>query len=160
MSRRALLAILIGRVLAACGGDDGGSDAGDPAVFPDDYAATYREVRNCRFSLDHDLRYMRVLAAPDALTPYTGRTAPFPTGAIVLKEEHGENDTTCSGPIVRYTVMQKLDTGSSTGTLDWFWQDVGANRRTVPTSNVARCPACHTGCGQPPEGYAGTCTVP
>jgi len=158
--RRARLAILICAALAACGDDGGGDDTtGDPAVFPADYAATYREVRNCRPSLDHDLMRIRVLASPEALTPYNGRTAPFPTGAIVLKEQYKDTDTACAGPIQKYTVMQKLAAGSSPAMLDWLWQDVGANQRTL-TPNIQRCPACHTGCGKPPEGYDGTCTVP
>jgi hypothetical protein len=156
MSRRILLA-LIAPALAACS-DDGGS-SGPPPLFPDDYAATYQQVRNCRFSLDHDLIRVRVLASPDALVAYNGRTAPFPTGAIVLKEEYAESDTACAGPIESFTVMQKLEVGSSPATLDWSWQEVGADHHGK-TIDIMRCTSCHTGCGKPPEGYDGTCTVP
>jgi hypothetical protein len=119
-------------------------------------------VRNCRYSLDHDLMHIRVLAAPDALTPYNGRTTPFPTGAIVLKEQYGDSDDTCTGPILNFTVMQKLEVGSAPTALDWSWQKVTADHRTVAEkdSPSARCIQCHTGCGKPPDGYDGTCTVP
>jgi hypothetical protein len=156
-------AVLVAHVLFACGSGGGsGSDSNidAPPVFPADYAATYQQVRNCRFSLEHDLLYIRVLASPDALTPYNGRTAPFPTGAIALKEQYGENDTTCAGPIVSFTVMQKLDTGSSPATLDWRWQKVTADHRTVVEMDSQRCISCHRDCGKPPDGYSGTCTVP
>ncbi|HWU88055.1 MAG TPA: cytochrome P460 family protein [Kofleriaceae bacterium] len=157
MARHAVLAIFVGRLLAACGGDDGGG--GDPPLFPADYAATYQQVRNCRNSLDHDLMRIRVLASPDALQPYTGRTAPFPAGAIVLKEQYADSDTACAGPIVKFTVMQKLEGDGPAGSLGWSWQEVNADRR-VNTESIARCTGCHADCGKPPEGYAGTCTVP
>jgi hypothetical protein len=159
MSLRAgtLSAVIAARLLAACG-DDGG---GDPPVFPADYAATYQQVRNCRLSIEHDLVRIRVLASPDALQPYTTHTAPFPTGAIVLKEEYGTNDTACAGPIINYTVMQKLDAGTSPETIGWTWQDVDASFRVKRDSeNIARCIGCHTDCGKPPDGYDGTCTLP
>ncbi|HWO21015.1 MAG TPA: cytochrome P460 family protein [Kofleriaceae bacterium] len=150
--------------LAACGGGDGGDDAaidapGPAPLFPADYAATYQQVRACRNSLDHDLHRIRVLAAPEALASYMGRTTPFPAGAIVLKEEYGGNDATCAGPIVSFTVMQKLAAGSSAATLDWQWQEVSGDRRTVNEDNRS-CVGCHTSCGKPPEGFDGTCTVP
>ena len=158
MARRAVLAVLVVQALLGCS-DDSGDDAVDPLVFPADYAATYREVRDCRFSLEHDLVRVRVLAAPDALAAYTGRAAPFPAGAVVLKEQYAEDDLTCAGPIVSFTVMQKLAPGSAAATLDWTWQETGADRRTVAT-NPTRCIRCHTGCGKPPEGYDATCAIP
>lgn len=157
MSRRAVLAVLVTQVLFACGDD--GDDGGELAAFPADYAATYEQVRNCRFSLEHGLIRIRVVASPDALAPYNGHTAPFPTGSIVLKEEYAERDRDCVGPVIAFTVMQKLDVGSSPETLDWTWQEANGNRRLLD-ANVPRCVQCHTGCGKPPDGYDGTCTVP
>src|ERR1051326_4190739 len=98
------VALFVVAISVGCGGG-GGSKT--PPVFPEDYSTSYQEVRNCRGpSSDHDLLYIRVLASPDALEPYNGRTLPFPTGAVVLKEQYAEDDTTCAGPIVSYTVMQ------------------------------------------------------
>ena len=125
---RATLAALIA---AASLGAAGCDDDGEPALFPADYAATYQEVRNCRFSLEHDLMRIRVLAAPDALAVYTGRTGPFPEGAVVLKEEYADTDTACAGPIVSFTAMQKLPAGASPATLDWTWQETDARRKTL-----------------------------
>lgn len=153
LSTFAFVSLLTG---GACGSDGGSAD---PALFPADYAATYREVRNCRFSLEHDLIRVRVLAAPDAFTAYTGRAEAFPTGAIVLKEQYDESDTTCAGPIVSYTVMQKLPVGSAPADLDWSWQEADADLHSTGT-DIKRCTQCHKDCGVAPDGYDGTCTVP
>ena len=130
--------------LAACG-----SDSASP-LFPDGYQ--YAEVRNCRSSSDHDLNKIRVLVDPVAANSYTTRSAPFPDGSIVLKEEYDFADTTCSGALVQWTVMKKVG-----GT--WQWQRVDKDRN-VESENEARCINCHTQCGKPPDGYDGTCAVP
>lgn len=139
-------------LVAGCGGDAA------PA-FPADYAATYPEVRNCRPSLDHDLMNIRVLASPDAAEAYLGRAAPFPAGAIVLKEQYAEDDAACAGPVELYTVMEKLGSGSSPDTLDWRWERVSAARAVAETDGQ-RCVRCHDGCGVAPVGYDGTCAMP
>jgi hypothetical protein len=147
-------ALLIGA--SGCAADD--SPDGPSAAFPASYAATYTEVRDCRNSGDHNLSRVRVLADPAALEPYQGRDADFPVGSVVLKEEHGFADTDCTAAPIRWTVMTRLAPGSSPATLDWHWQDVDGARR-VTTENDSRCVGCHTGCGVPPDGYLGTCTV-
>ena len=126
-------------------------------MFPENYAATYQEVRNCRRSLDHDLMTIRVLASPDAIAPYTGRTLPFGVGAIIVKEQYSDIDTSCAGPVLEYTVMRKTE--SAPDALDWEWQRVD-NERHVLEVDLDRCISCHTSCGKAPEGYDGTCTVP
>lgn len=153
MTRAIVLALL---VTGACGSDD----AGPPPMFPDDYKTSYQEVRNCRFSLDHDLMRIRILASPDAVTAYTGRATAFPPGAVVLKEQYDGDDTSCSGPVVSYTVMVKTATGAQPPDLDWDWQKVDENQRVLENENLQRCVQCHTGCGKAPEGYDGTCAVP
>ena len=129
------------------------------ALFSADYATTYTEVRNCRYSIEHGLIRVRVLASPQAVAAYTTRAEPFPVDSVLLKEEYGESDDTCSGEIEGFTVMQKLEAGSSMGTLDWQWQR--ADFDATPTStSVKGCIHCHTDCGVAPDGYDGTCTVP
>ena len=151
----AALAALAAHALLACS-DDGG---GDVALFPTDYAATYQQVRNCRMSLEHGFVPIRVLAASDALASYQGRGAPFPAGAIVLKEEYQGGDSTCSGAPMRFTVMKKLPAGSAPDALDWTWQEVDADRASTG-KEITRCIGCHADCGKPPDGFDGTCTVP
>ncbi len=137
-------AVAVLALLAACGGDDG-----PPPVFPAQYA--YSEVRACRSSSDHDLNKIRVLVDDAAKPAYTTRAVPFPEGAIVLKEEYDFADTSCTGEIVQWTVMQKHGSG-------WTFQKVDPDRHVV-TENEARCINCHAQCGQPPDGYDGTCAM-
>jgi hypothetical protein len=146
--------------LAALAAGACGSDAHETTqLFRADYASSFVQVRPCRTSPDHDLNNVRVLADPLAAGPYQMRDRPFPTGAIVLKEEHDLDDATCTGKIVAFTVMVKLADGSDPEQLDWHWQKVDATR-TVQTDNEPRCYSCHTTCGVPPDGYLGNCSVP
>lgn len=124
----------------------------EPA-FPADYAKSYAEVRNCRPSTEHDSHNIRIVASPSALAPYRDRDAGFPVGAVVLKEERDFGDVDCSGPVLLWTVMTMQADGG------WHWQSVSPERRVTGT-NESRCIGCHAACGQPPEGYAGTCAVP
>ena len=149
---RALLTVLA-ITLCACGGGD------QTSLFPDDYASSYVQVRDCRPSGDHDLNHIRVLADPRAVDAYQVRGQPFPTGAEVLKEEYDFSDDTCIGPIQQWTVMVRLAAGTASSTLDWHWQKVD-DHRSVVTDNEPRCYACHATCGVPPDGYLGTCAVP
>jgi hypothetical protein len=149
--------LLTSLALAGCPGDD--PDSGSEPDFPEDYEASYTEVRDCRGSGDHDLNNIRILVDAAARTPYEDRMAAFPEDAIVLKAEYDFGDTTCSGDIKQWTVMRKLAVDSSPDTLDWAWQQVDADRRVIDEDG-ARCINCHTGCGVAPDGYDWTCSIP
>ena len=153
-SSNALLVIALFAV--GCGDDD--VPPIDP-LFPADYTASYVEVRDCRPSGDHDLNNIRVLADPVALAPYRDRDAPFPTGALLLKEEHDFGDTDCTGPPIQWTVMQKLDDDSAPEQLDWRWQKVDVDRQVI-SEDDSRCFGCHDLCDEPPDSYLYTCAVP
>lgn len=140
--------------LGGCGGDDGGAEP----LFPADLA-TYREVRDCRASGDHDLQMIRVLADPTAEGPYITRTGAFPAGAVLLKAQYDFGDTTCSGPVVQWTVMVKEEAGGDPLRLGWRWQRVDGERRVV-SEDDSRCFGCHAGCGVAPDGFDGSCAVP
>lgn len=157
-TRTCLLLLAFG-LLTGCPGDDGDDDDGVEPDFPADYADSYVEVRDCRGSGDHDLNTIRILASPTALEPYQGRVEPFPVDAIVLKEEYEFGDLTCSGPIKQWTVMRRLETGSSPETLDWAWQRVDVGRNVLDQDKPL-CIGCHQGCGMAPEGYDWTCAMP
>jgi hypothetical protein len=155
-----LLAASAALWLAACGDDESTtSSGGPPPLFPANYAASYTEVRDCRNSGDHDLNVIRVLADPAALDAYQNRDAPLPVGAILLKEEYEFGDESCSGPLVQWTVMQRLEAGSSPDALDWHWQRVDAERNVVGV-DTPKCYGCHSGCTPEAGGYENTCTVP
>ena len=117
-------------------------------------------MRNCRRSGGaHDINHVRVLADPNAVAIYNDRSGPFPEGAVVLKEEYDFGDSTCSGPILQWSVMVKRAAGTSPETLDWQWQRVD-RLGNVASEDDSRCIGCHEGCGVAPDGHDGTCTVP
>src|SRR5688572_3677306 len=128
-------------------------------MFPADYELTYREVRNCRRSIDHDLHHIRVLADPAAYEPYMGRTMPFPVGAILLKVEY--DDELCTeSDLVRWSVMRKEEPGfGGPDYVDWYFQRVNL-RREVISDNEERCTRCHSECVTLPDSYDGTCAIP
>lgn len=153
---QAIVTVLLVWLSTACGGDA----AKVTDLFPADYATSYVQVRPCRMSPDHDSDNVLVFADPAlAAEPYQMRDQPFPTGSIVVKEEHGILDAMCTGSITQWTVMVKLADGSSPATLDWHWQRVDKNRDVV-TDDDQHCIACHMTCGVPPDGYLDTCSVP
>ena len=132
---------------------------GDPAPIVPVDTSSYVEVRACRPSSDHNLNDVRVIVDPGSVDAYTQRVQPFATDAIVLKPEYDFTDTTCTGAILYWTVMQKLPVGSSPATLDWHWQQVDP-KRGVTSDDDHRCISCHTNCGVAPDGYDGTCSKP
>jgi len=148
-----VFAIMLG-ALAGCGDD---APPGVP-IFPADYRASYVEVRNCRQSADHDLHMIRVLADPLAAAPYTGRDAPIPEGAILVKEEYDFGDFDCTGPIVSFAAARKRAIDSDPDNLDWEWQRLDPARRVI-VEDEPRCVGCHTSCEEP-DGYDHTCAVP
>lgn len=126
-------------------------------VVPEDYQVAYVEVRDCRRSADHDLNYIRVLADPTAADTYLQRTAPFAEGAVVVKEEHRDED--CSD-LVRLTAMRKEAPGFAPETGDWNWQELAPDRTVSEDYEPERCIRCHTLCGSAPAGHDFTCTEP
>lgn len=155
-----VLGVALSFVAASCGDDSESPPPSEPTpLFPEDYAATYTEVRGCRQSGDHDLNIIRVLADPAALGPYQNHDKPIPEGAVLLKEEYDFGDVTCSGPLKQWTVMARLAEGSSAETLDWRWQTVDSQRQVVG-EDTPRCYGCHAGCTPENGGYENTCTLP
>ena len=163
-----LAAVVLALAAGACGDDDGGGgiDSGPPdaapeALFPTDYADSWTQVRDCRSSSSHDFHLIVVWADPDAASPYLDRDADFPVGSVVLKEEFDLGDTECTGDIVQWTVMKRLEAGSAPADqLDWFWQKVDRTGMVV-SQNDARCYGCHDDCdGNPVDSYENTCAVP
>ena len=155
--RLGLVLLLITGASCGPGGDD--DDMKEMPPFPDDYRTSYTEVRDCRKSGDHNLNNIRVLAGPTALDAYQNRTVSFPVDSVVIKEEFDFSDLDCTGEVILWTVMQRLPEGSSASTLDWTWYQVDRDRN-ITSKNFSACIGCHTGCGNPPDGYQGTCAVP
>ncbi len=110
-------------------------------VFPANYRDSFIEVRNCRFSTEHDFTYIRVLANPIAAQPYVNDANPLPTGSIVVKEEF--NNPGCQGGhLVRWRAMRKEEPGFDPVDGDWHWQWVERDR-SVKFDDKTTCISCH-----------------
>jgi len=146
----------------ASAGQDGGSggrDASPPAekvVFPRDFEQRYVEMRDCRLSHEHELRYIRVLVDERAREPYAALSedAPYPVGATLVKPEYDDED--CS-VVLGYTALQKLEPGASPDTGDWLWQKLTPEHELLHDEVPERCIGCHEQHCAPPYGYDLTC---
>ena len=143
---------------AACAGEpaleppDGG---GEGAFLPAD-VSSWQEVRACRRSADHDLLYVRILANPEAAPTYLARDRPFVEGAIVAKVQYF--DPGCS-EVRGYTAMRRVAAGQLPAQGDWDYQQLSVTRE-IEAADLERCVSCHAACGQPPDGFDGTCAAP
>ncbi|HET6481201.1 MAG TPA: cytochrome P460 family protein [Actinoplanes sp.] len=151
-----LLALLL--VSASGCSDDGNSqvDAMPPQqpFFDPATVKTWPEVRNCRFSIEHDGVQVQVFASPEAATAYTEGTYPLPEGAVIVKVEH--DDSNCDEPLA-YTAMRKLASGAAPANGDWEWQRVDADGEVQEWILMRDCVSCHSACT---EGRDLTCTDP
>jgi hypothetical protein len=144
-----------------CGDDgaafDAGRDGGDDGVvFPADFEARYLEMRDCRHSHEHELRYIRVFASESAQASYAALSpeAPYPPGATLVKIEY--DDEACSTEL-QYTAMQKLGAGENRAGGDWLWQRVSLEREVLEEGAPVRCINCHAVHCAPPYGYDLSC---
>lgn len=132
-------------LLLACG--DG---TGTEPWFPADHATRYTAVRTCVRSADHDLAFVQIFAAPDAVASYLERQMPFPVGAVLVKQEYA--DPGCSD-LVGYTAMRKER--AEGGVQAWGWQRVSP-AGAVEFIERERCASCHESCVTP-LGHDHTC---
>ncbi|MSP24011.1 MAG: hypothetical protein EXR75_02380 [Myxococcales bacterium] len=145
--------------LAACvlsGCDPTETEPSPAPVYAADWATSYTEVRDCRRSGDHDLNYVRILAAPDALGPYQTRDAAFPDGAVVLKLEFADPACTDRSGL---TAMRR-EAGFDATHGDWHWQRLDQDEKVFEDGKLERCVGCHASCGVAPDGHDWTCAVP
>jgi hypothetical protein len=111
-------------------------------IFPASYRNTYVEVRNCRFSVEHDGVAIRVLANPVAVQPYLQNQNPLPVGSVVVKEEYNAAGCGDDSKLVRWRAMRKEEPGFDAEGGDWHWQWVNRNR-TVRYDDKSTCIGCH-----------------
>ncbi len=130
--------LVAGALLGACTGEVEAPPTA--AIFPVEAPTTWREVRDCRHSHEHELNHIRVLADDAAYDPYLLWNAPFPVGATLLKLEY--DDAACSH-LIRYTAMKKLAKGSDLARGDWQWQAASPSLIVEEHAKVSQCVGCH-----------------
>jgi hypothetical protein len=138
---------------AGCGPEP---EAGPEPVFPANAEAEWTELRDCRHSHEHELRFIRVFASPDAEDPYLALSpdVPYPVGARLVKLEY--DDFECTN-LLGYTALEKLPRGTAPAAGDWLWQRVGPDRKVLEEGAMPRCINCHQEHCEPPLGYDLTC---
>jgi hypothetical protein len=119
------------------------SDPSPAGFVPHDYAERFEEVRDCRFSVEHDSVYIRILAAPEAAAAYRDGQYPFEVGTVIVKQEF--RDASCTD-VLGVTAMQRLATGEAPEHGDWSWERAGPNLTVVDGVDPAGCAACHQAC--------------
>ncbi|MBI3785976.1 MAG: cytochrome P460 family protein [Deltaproteobacteria bacterium] len=111
-------------------------------IFAASYRSTYTLVRDCRFSSEHGLVYIRVLVNSIGAQAYLNNANPLPVGTTVVKEEYASADCSDSS-LLRWRVMRKEAPGFDPVDGDWHWQWVESNR-SVTLNDKSTCIGCHT----------------
>ena len=140
-----------GACVPATGGEDAGPALGPP-VFDD--LSNWTEVRDCRGSHEHELRFIRVVANALALENYDIWDQPYLVGSTLVKLEYF--DENCE-ELVGYTAMEKLEEGENPPGYDWWWQKLDEDRRVTEEGAPFNCIDCHRFHCEPPAGYDLTC---
>jgi hypothetical protein len=156
IARAALAALTVaGTGLLVAAGCGPGEPAGEP-IFPERPETQWAEMRDCRHSHEHELRFIRVFASPDAEASYLALSpeTPYPVGARLVKLEY--DDAECT-QLIGYTALEKLPAGTSPAGGDWLWQRVSPEREVMEEGAMPRCINCHEEHCEPPYGYDLTC---
>jgi hypothetical protein len=112
-------------------------------VLPVAYRTSFVPVRGCRPSLDHMVAIV-IRTAPDVAHIYDQGPFPFPTGALVVKEQYG--DMQCTN-LQEYAVMKKEEGGFDPAGGDWQWYRLDSRQHVVESGKIPRCARCHAQCG-------------
>ena len=114
---------------------------GPEPIFPADYAQSYVEVRDCRYSLEHGGIHIRVLTDPASAEAYEADASQLPVGSVVIKEEY--SDAECKpSELIRWRAMRKEAPGFDVEDGDWHWQWVTPRREVVENTKTS-CIGCH-----------------
>jgi streptogramin lyase len=112
-------------------------------IFPANYRSSFVEVRDCRFSIEHDSVAIRVLVNEIGADAYLNNANPLPVGSIVIKEEYDAPDCSNDADLARWRVMRKEAPGFDPEDNDWAWQWVDAPNRSVRFNDKSTCVGCH-----------------
>lgn len=140
--------------LSACADETSPGESTEVPLWPEDFASTWPEVRDCRLSpAEHDGFYIRVFARPDAEAAYRGGVFPFAEGAVIAKAEYEDADCTT---LSRVSAMRKLPVGADPELGDWQWQRTTGSGLVLTDTTARSCAGCHSACSTTDF----TCTEP
>lgn len=149
-------------VVSACGGDDA-----DDIIFEiEAVERDFEEVVPCRWSHEHELNHVRVVADPESARIFTecvltglgeeceldGEPVEgFPVGSLFVKYEY--DDEGCQDEdFVQYTASLRLEDGSFDEGWDWLWQRVSPDMDLLEDGAPFRCLDCHIDHCESPDG--------
>lgn len=144
MLRRVGLGVIL--LVGACEPDEPDTPA---PLLPESYPDAFEEVRNCRFSVEHDAVYIRIVAEQPTAATYVDGTYPFAPGAVVVKEEF--RDSACTEP-TGFTVMKRLADGEAPDAGDWEYQRLDEAMVPIGPEDQRTCASCHQSCTMDRDG--------
>jgi hypothetical protein len=110
------------------------------SLLPAALAADFVTVRDCRPSIDHDLRRILIRVEAGMTERYERGPYPLPSGTLIVKEEFDDPDcATRAG----WTLMQKQPPGYDARAGDWRWQRLDAQGKVLEDGRLTRCSSCH-----------------
>jgi hypothetical protein len=149
-------------VLAALACDPQPAPPPAASLLPADYAGRFITARDCRPSIDHDLRHIVIKVEPALAGAYERGPYPLPAGTLIIKEEYADADCTDRQG---WTLMHKQPAGYDDRYGNWRWQRLDARGAVLEDGPLPRCASCHAAsacrardfaCAEPdPPGQAG-----
>lgn len=124
------------------GNDNVGNDNTAPLIFPANYRDTFRLVRDCRTSIEHQAT-IRVYVNEVGAEAYLSDAAALPIGTIVVKEEFSGVACDDDGELAFWSAMLKREAGFDTEDGDWQWQEAASPERRVTLDDKTTCIRCH-----------------
>jgi hypothetical protein len=129
-------------------------DEPQASLLPESYPAGFTEVRDCRFSAEHELKNIRILADASGTSTFQTEDYPFELGALVVKEEFRDPECT---QLEGYTLMERRGPGDDEAIDGWVWQRLDAAGRWIGPDDPTGCVSCHRACT---HGRDGVCADP
>lgn len=115
-------------------------------IYPADYRTSFTQVRDCRFSIEHDGVNIRVWANDIALAAYLAEADELPVGSVIIKEEFAGGTCDSDDDLTLISAMRKEDPGFDSEDRDWHFQEVTPSDRRVVNNSKTDCTECHRTC--------------
>jgi hypothetical protein len=130
-------------VACAFGGTCETPDPTVEPIAPADYRTSFTQVRDCRFSIEHDGVQIRVWANDIAMAAYLAEENPLPVGSVIVKEEFIGDNCDDDPDLNILSVMRKETSGFDNEDNDWHFQEINPTSRAVITNTKTDCIECH-----------------